>query len=188
MTRLAALAALALGLSGCIHDKDPWRPIGERYDSGHWFGANFSMDFPEGWVRINNLDALVASRDGWGLQQIKVRELEVGKALPHTKKMVRKGMTPQELAEVLVDDVRTDGSAKGLKVLEVRPATLSGQPGFRALLEFRDGDGLRHKAVLAGLLSGENCWQAVFVAPARHYFDLDLPTFDRALASFTVRR
>lgn len=96
-------------------------------------------------------------------------------------------MTPQEISEVLVDDVRTNGAVKGLKVLETRPATISGQRGFRTLLAFRNGDGLKSKAVLSGVLVGKNVWRIVYTAPERYYFDVDLPTFDRALATFRVK-
>ena len=76
--------------------------------------------------------------------------MDPGKPLPHTKKTVAEGMRPNELAEVLLDDLRSDGSANGLKVLETRPATIAGAPGFRTTVAFKDAFGLKVKVVLCG--------------------------------------
>jgi hypothetical protein len=187
MRRLAAPAA-ALLLAGCIREHRPWKPVDGTYEwSTGWFGSSFKIDLPEGWMAATEMEGLVASRDGFTLQQIKVARFEAGKPLPNTKKTFVATMLPQEIAEVLVDDVRSDGAVKGLKVVETKPATLSGQRGFRILLSFRDVDGMKMKAAVAGVLVGKNVWRVVYVAPERHYFDLDLATFDQALATFRVK-
>jgi hypothetical protein len=186
--RLATLACVAALAAGCIHDDAPWREVGGKYDSGNWFGPRISMALPGDWMKLNHLDdGLVATRDGFNLQSIKIRRVDPGKPLPHTKKTVAKGMRPNELAEVLLDDLRTDGSANGLKVLETRPASIAGAAGFRTTVALKDSFGLKVKAVLCGVMIDDHAWQIVYVAPARHYFEKDLATFDAALASFRVR-
>lgn len=138
-------------------------------------------------MRVNGLDLqLVATRDGFGLQKITVVPLEPGKPLKHSKRLVRAGMAPRELAEVLVDEIRSDPSVKGVKVSETRPATLAGRPAFRVSLTMKDAEGLPLKVVLAGLLDGDAGWRITYVAPARHYFDLDAKEFDRALDTFRI--
>jgi hypothetical protein len=183
---LIAAAALC---TACVHQETPWDPIGtEGYDSGNWFGPRFSLQVPDDWMKLNDVeDGLVATRDGFNLQAIKVRRIDPGKPLPHTKKMLARGMRPAELAEVLLDDLRSDAGAKGLKVLETRPATVAGAPGFRTSVAFKDGYGLKMRAVLCGVLLGDHAWQLAYVAPARYYYDHDLAVFDQALASFKVR-
>lgn len=184
---LAALVGLALVLPGCWQKTTPWDPIGGRYDSGNWFGARFALDLPRDWMMLNFVeDGLVATRDGFNIQVIKVRKIKFDADLPHTKKKVQKGMSPTELAEILLDDLRSDGSANALKVLETRPATLAGQKGFRTTVSFKDSHGLKHKAVLCGVVAENRAWQIVYRAPARHYFDRDLPAFDAALASMKI--
>lgn len=187
MRKAAALAVVAL-CAGCVTKHVPWEQIDGTYKwSTGWFGSSFSIDLPEGWMGATEVEGLVASRDGFSLQVIRVGRLEPGKALPHTKKTISATMTPQEISEVLVDDVRTSGAVKGLKVLENRPATISGERGFRTLLAFRNSDGLKSRAVLSGVLIGKNVWRIIYTAPERYYFDLDLPTFDKALTTFRVK-
>lgn len=184
-----ALLALGLVTAGCARRDVPWEPVDRPHKGGGWVGPKFSMELPEGWIRANGTEEeeLVATRDGFNLQRIMVRRLDVDddEALEHTKKKLRKGMSAQELADVLVDDVRANPEVSSVKVLETRPATVAGRPGFRATLSFMDG-GLRRQAVLTGMLDDEDLWRVTYVAPARHYFDLDLKTFDAALASFKV--
>lgn len=186
--RLAPLALALVLLPGCWQKTTPWDPLSSgRYDSGNWFGARFALDLPKDWMMLNFVeDGLVATRDGFNLQTVKVRKIKFGEDLPHTKKKVQRGMSPTELAEVLLDDLRTDGSANALKVLETRPATIAGQKGFRTTVAFKTAHGLRYKAVLCGVVAEDRAWQVTYVAPARHYFDRDLPVFDAALASLEI--
>lgn len=182
-----ALCLAALGGAGCAHEDSPWDPVGGTYDSGNWFGPRISMKLPPDWMKRNFVkDGLVATRDGWNLQTISIGPIEPGKPLAHTKKVVTKGMRPNELAEVLLDDLRASG-ASSLKIVETRPVTLAGLPGFRATVAFKDSRGLRMKAVLCGVLRHDRGWRVSYVAPARHYFELDLATFDEALATFQIR-
>lgn len=185
--RLAVLAAAIVLLPGCFQKTTPWDPIRGRYDSGNWFGARFALDLPPDWMMLNFVEnGLVATRDGFNLQTVKVRKIKFGDDLPHTKKKIAEGMAPQELAEVLLDDLRSDGTANALKVLETKPLTISGQKGFRTTVAFKGSHGLRYKAVLCGVMTQGRAWQITYAAPARHYFDRDLPAFDAAVASLRI--
>jgi hypothetical protein len=184
---LTLLCATALA-AGCVHDDRPWKPAGGGYDSGNWFGPRISLTLPPEWMQLNFVeDGLVATRDGFNLQTISVRRIDADKPLPNTKKLVRKGMRPNELAEVLVDDLRASGKANGMKVLDTRPVVIGGTPGFRTTVAFKDGWGLRIKAVIAGALVDDRVFRIAYTAPARHYFDQDLATFDAALGSVRIR-
>jgi hypothetical protein len=184
--RKIALLALVLATAGCLRNETPWDPIGPRYASDNWFGPKYALDIPEGWLKLNAGSGLTATRDGWRLQKITVRELDPGKPLAHTKKTLRAEMAPRDLAEVLVDDVRAAGTS-ALSVVETKPATVAGAKGFRAVVAYKDGEGLPRRLVLAGAVVGDRVWQLAYDAPERVYFQKDLPTFDRALASFTIR-
>ena len=188
MKRLAVLSAVAALASGCVTDESPWRAAGGKYDAGNWFGPRISMPLPADWMRRNGVeDGLVATRDGFNLQQIAIDRVDPGKPLAHTKKKVTKGMRASELAEVLLDDLRASGGLNGLQVVETRPVTIGGSPGFRATVAFKDGFGLRVKAVLAGTIVESRGFRITYVAPARHYFDQDLATFDAALAGVVIK-
>lgn len=187
-SRLWILLGLAGLTAGCLHDKSPWLSAGGKYDSGNWFGPRISMPLPPDWMKRNFVeDGLVATRDGFNLQEIVVARVDLGKPLEHTKKMVAKGMRPNELAEVLLDDLRASGIAHGLRVLETRPATIGGVPGFRTTVAFKDSWGLKMKAVLCGMIVEDRAFRIAYVAPARYYFDRDLATLDAALAGLKIR-
>lgn len=186
--RLFAVLCAAGLAAGCVHDESPWRPVGGRYDSGNWFGPRISMPLPPEWMKRNFVeDGLVATRDGFNLQTIAIGRVDPGKPLPHTKKKVAKGMRPEELAEVLLDDLRASGGANGLRVLDTRPLTIGGRPGFRTTVAFRDDWGLRMKAVICGTVVEDRGFRITYLAPARHYFERDLATFDAALQGVVIR-
>lgn len=187
--RIPALAAAVMLLGGCIsmYDEWPYRPAGSRYSTWNPLGASVKLELPPGWMKANGIKyGMVATRDGFNLQTLRFRRLGLGRPLPNTKKVISEGMRPDELAEVLIDDLRSDGTALALQVLETRPATVAGQPGFRALVQFKDPDGLRFKAVTSGVIIDGYAWQLTFVAAARHYFDRDLPLYEKALAGLRI--
>ena len=186
--RLLFLAGVALLAAGCIHDEAPWRELGGAYDSGNWFGPRLSMPLPGDWMKLNHVeDGLVATRDGFNLQTVAVVRVDPGDPLPHTKKQVRKGMRPDELAEVLLDDLRGAKGVNAFTVTSSKPITIGGQPGFRAAVSFKDEWGMKMKAVVCGFAVGSRAFRISYLAPARHYFDKDLATFDAAVAGVQVR-
>jgi hypothetical protein len=189
MTRhLSTLGLAALLVTGCIHDQAPWREVGGAYDSGNWFGPRISMPLPVDWMMLNHVeDGLLATRDGFNLQTIAIVRVDPGDPLPHTKKKVVKGMRPNELAEVLLDDLRGGSGVNGFTVVDTRPVTIGGSPGFRAAVAFKDEWGMRVRAVVCGTIVGSRAFRISYLAPARHYFDKDLATFDAALAGIQIR-
>jgi len=184
----AALALVAFLATGCIHDQAPWREVGGAYDSGSWFGPRISMPLPAGWMKLNGVeDGLIATRDGFNLQTIAIVRVDPGDPLPHTKKKVVEGMRPAELAEVLLDDLRGGSGINAFTVLDTRPITLGGAPGFRAAVAFKDEWGMKVRAVVCGAVVGRRAFRISYLAPARHYFDKDLATFEAALAGVQIR-
>lgn len=187
--RFAVAVGAALLMGGCfgMRDERPWKPAGKAYSDWRLFGADVEVALPPGWMKINHLkNGLVATRDGFNLHTLRLRRIALGKKLPHTLKVVGKAMRPDELAEVLLDDLRTDGTANGLEVLETGPATFAGRPGFRASVAFKDSDGLRYRAILTGAIIDGYAWQFSHIAAARHYYDRYLTDFERSLATIEI--
>lgn len=180
--------ALAISLTACATAKPPpWVPATSTFVAP---AAGFEVSVPAGWMRRNltNPDRLVATRDGTPLQRIVVRATEVGKpmGLGGSKRVVTEGMSPQELAELAIDDLQSSG-ATDVRILENAPATLDGRRGFRVVATFRAGNGLAMRLALHGLSLGNRFYSLVYSAPERHYFALDLATFDELVQSFRVR-
>ena len=179
MRSLVLLAAAALALA-CQTTKPPrWVDATTPRDS-----KSFRLDLPQGWMRANQEATVVATRDGPMLQVITVERRQVGKPLRHTKKTVIAGMMPQEAAEVIADDLVSNPVLKGLLVVENAPATVGGKAGFRILATFKDGDGLKYKRVVYGVVEAPWFYQLVYTAPERHCVASDLPAFETVAASF----
>ena len=176
MKKFLLLIAVTVLLSGCA----PWIRTGGPYTASR---ENIALDLPDGWMRMNTDEYFVITRDGTGLQNILVERIGTDDVLTNTKKKFRKGMLPQEAAEVLMDNVASDENVHGFEVKENKPAKVVGRQGFRAVYSYRTDDGLRKRGVVYGFMNGEWCYVLQYTAPQRYYFDRDLKTFERVVAN-----
>ena len=149
--------------------------------------SRYTMQLPQGWKRLEGQDWLLTSRDGPFLQSLSVRIIEVDKPIGNsTKKVLARGMLPQEAAEVIQDAIASSPRMQGMKLLENAPAELDGRPGFKLVLGFKDEDGLKMKAVVYGVLAGDSLYQLTYRAPERYYFEHDLATVEQVRATFRI--
>ncbi len=95
-------------------------------------------------------------------------------------------MEPFEVAELLAGEISSSEGNTGVRILENAPADVGGARGFKLVVAYKDGDGLRMKSVLYGALTERWLWSLNYTAPARVYFEKDLPTFQRVVASFRL--
>ena len=171
MTRwLGILAALAF--AGCA----PVRPY--RSAAGaQVYSPGFALELPSGWVRNEAETGVTATRDGDVLQMVRV--------LPWREPLA--GMAtalPSERAELLMARIVADEPTA--TILEAAPATLSGLPGARVTYRRTDAGGVSRTTVYVVVAGREGTWDLIYTAASRHYFERDLPTFERALASFRI--
>ncbi len=170
---------LLLPLAACA----PWAQAGGVYRT-----TAYTTELPAGWMRSNTVDYLLITRDGLFLQYITIVERDVDAAFKYTKKTLRRGMMPQEAAEVLLDDLALNTNFTNLDVQENRPAKVSGAPGFKAVFVYKDADGLRYKTAYYGVVKGDRFYGIRYTAPARHYFEADLRTFESVVASLQLQK
>lgn len=152
---------------------------------------DFAVDLPQGWMRSNNENYLLMTRDGTGLQLIYVGEFDItqeGPHFKHTKKRVTRGMLPQEIAEVLIDHHQSDPDHPFDQVEDNSPATVAGKTGYRLQLVYRTKSGLRYRYLSYGFLSGDRLYQLNYSAPIRYYFDKDRETFETVVKSFRLTK
>ena len=173
------LLILLILIAGCA----PWVKIGGLYTSKP---HNFSVELPDGWMRFNTPDRLYITRDGVLLQNILIERLHIEKSLKHTKKKFAKGMLPQEVADLVLDNISSDPTVLNFKVIENIPARISGSPGFKVVFTYKNKDGLRLKSMLYGLIVDEYFYGIRYTAACRYYFDKDLKTFEKVLGSFKL--
>ncbi len=170
MSRAAVLASV-LAACACAARQGPALVPG----GGVQHLPGFSVELPPGWLRTSGSAELVGTRDGFSLQTI-----QAWCSKPSTA-----GLLPVERAEVTAAFWRW--SLPQASVTAMKPATLAGMPGFRVEVSYRDLDGLACRRVDVGATVGDRLCVVSYVAPARHYFELDLPAFERAVASFSSR-
>jgi hypothetical protein len=179
MTRNLLALALAATAIGCM-PKRAYVPVENPYRDED---DTFELRLPEGWMRLNADGDILVTRDGFSLQVIRMTRLEVGQPLASSKRKLVRGMEPAEVAEVLSGEFASKQNITGVKLLESSPARIAGAPGMKIVFSFKDSDGLRKKSVFYGVLGERWIWYLAYAAPARYYFDADLPTFEKVVAS-----
>ncbi len=182
------LAPIVLVLIGCATTPSPpaWVPASSRYVA---VKGEFEIAMPDGWMRRNfrERELLLVTRDGTAVQRIQAGASELGKPFGDTQRAMGAGMTPQEASEVVIDDLNASKGWTDIRILESTPATLSGRAGFRVMAAYKDEDGLKSRLVVYGLVAEPRFYWLVYIAPERHYFDLDLPTFEEMVKTFRLK-
>lgn len=176
MKKLIMLLVATFLLNGCA----PWIRTGGPYTASE---ENIALNLPDGWMRWNTKDYFLITRDGVDLQSILVENINVNAALKHTKKKFRKGMLPSEAAEVILDNIASNGNIHGFQIKDNKPAKINGKSGFRAVFAYKTSDGLKMKGIAYGFMVGEWFYTLQYEAPQRYYFDRDLKTFEGVVAS-----
>jgi len=147
----------------------------------------YEVSLPPGWRQAAFVrDFLLLTRDGVGLQYIRIERVAVGNELPHTKRAIAKRMSPQDVAEVELGEVRSDQRMRNVELVENVPFQVAGLPGFKLVCTFKTENGLRLKRVHYGVFVRDRVYRVQYQAPARYYFDKDLATFERVRESFRV--
>jgi hypothetical protein len=173
------LLTFFLFISGCA----PWTQVGGLYKSE---SHSYSMELPQGWMKSNVGNDLLITRDGILLQNIQVVRWDVGKSLEHTKKKLSKGMFPQEVAEVILDDIASNQGITDFQIIENNPAEVGGLSGFKAVCTYKNKDGLKFKSTICGFITGEWFYGIRFIAASRFYYDKDIKTFEKVLETFKL--
>ena len=147
----------------------------------------YEANLPAGWRRATAVsDSLLLTRDGVSLQYIRIERVAVGDELTHTKKKFAKRMSAQGVAEVELDEVRSDQGMRNVELAENVPWQVAGLPGFKLIYTFKTENGLRLKRVHYGVLVRDRVYRVQYQAPARYYFEKDLATFERVRESLRL--
>ena len=180
MRRFRLGAFFVLFLAGCA----PYTAVGGKLAFSQ---QGFEVDLPQAWYQSREVsDALLITRDGLPLQFIRIERVSVGEELAHTKRKFAARMAPQDLAGIEVDDLRSSPETFNFEIVENKPASVAGKPGFRLVYSWKTKEGLRLKRVHYGFLDGKWVYRLIYQAAARYYFDRDLPTFERVRESFRL--
>lgn len=197
MRRWSSWILAAVLVAGCA----PFTAVGGKLALAD---LGFEVDVPQGWYRHEFAreevavkegasraqgpggKTLVITRDGLGLQTIRIEGVSVEQELPHTKRKFAPGMPPHDVAELELDNARSNRAAFNFELVENVPATVAGRSGFRLVYTWKTKEGLAVKRVHYGFQDGKWVYRLIYQAAARHYFDRDLPTFERVRESFRL--
>jgi len=166
-----------------------------------------SLSLPGGWNQVLRENDLFASRDGAFLQHILVERIHVDqtggldgpfslaavstkqwpvRTVPYMKKRLAPGMSPSEVAEVVLESRRNNPGISNLVVGEVVPQNVAGHPGFMIEYDFRvTVAALKtpYRTVYYGFLQDKWLYGISYTAARRYYFERDVGSFEAVIQS-----
>lgn len=178
----ALLILLSIFICGCA----AWQLIETQYK---WQYAKFEALLPEGWMKLNTgSDLLFLTKDGELLQTIRLFRFRIGKdkELPITKKKFTNEMLPQEISELIINELSLDQNKHNFKTLENVPVNISGKDSFRIEYTYKTPDNLVLKVMLYGFKEDKYIYLIQYQAAEQHYFDKDIEVFKKFVSDFKI--
>lgn len=183
MKILSATILLILLLSGCATTWVKVDDAGKNYQHEH-----YSSTLPTGWLRIENDDGLVVSKDGILLQYISILYRPHEKAFKNIEKDSSSAMLPSELAELTIAEIKA-GQEEGLpslRILSNEPVEIAGRTGFGIHLQYKTTEGLRMEMLLRGIVDEDGFYLVKYTAPTLHYFKRDRQVYESVVESIKL--
>ncbi|MGI9281199.1 MAG: hypothetical protein ACR2PX_16455 [Endozoicomonas sp.] len=172
------VASLISMLSGCAS----WSVV-EKSDLVSPDGS-FKIEAPLGWVKGPNQNAVFLTEEGPHLQKVMMQRYDHKKAFESIKKTSSEEMMPIELADYYLASFKKERDGLEVEQLDIKPVKLSGQAAFRMLLQTTTSRGLKINTLAYGLSSKKGFYELSYSAPELHYFERDLPEFEKMVKSF----
>ncbi len=148
---------------------------------------SFQAVVPEGWREVPNEEAMLfMTRDGGYKQFVLIRERPVSMPFQFTQRPLQADMAPEAAAALVVQELSADTQIRDFQLLENRPTTIAGHPGFRLTFTYADADGFVFKSVYCGFIRGETYYTIRYAATREDYFAQDLKTFEAVMQSFRL--
>jgi len=147
----------------------------------------FTITYPEKWIKLNTKNHFMFTKDGPFKQYIMVRQRHVDKPYTHTDKLIRRGMSSQQAAEVILDAFTSDPSVLNFKLIENVPVTVNRYDGFRIACTYGTPKGYQFKVIYYGFLVGEWLYGLRYNAAEEYYSEKDVETFRGVLNSLKIK-
>ena len=180
--QLMVVSVLILSVTGCA--VTTWsRMTKPVYRDG---ARDFEAEVPVDWMRFNLVKYFLITKDGTVLNMIGVERFKFNKKLEFTKKVFEESMTPSELAEVEIDNMRANGDIDKFEVISNQPQTLDGRPAFRIEYTYVTTGGLETRGIHLGFIEDKWVYRIRYQAAEQHYFKATRPAFDRFIETFKL--
>ncbi len=179
---LTCVAALLL-LTGCVTPQ--WQLIEKPELTSA--GSSYRIQGPVGWVQLTGIEKQTfITREGPTLQAIDVQQTPKDKAFENIDIKINDNILISELAQFYVAEFKAKNQALQMTRTDTIPFTIDEKQGFKVSLEFRNEEGLIFDVIACGLLFDDQFYTLVYHAPRLHYFERDLPVFNRVVESFEI--
>jgi hypothetical protein len=142
-----------------------------------------SIQMPHGWMRMSTNNYEMFSKDGPYLQYIILQEMPLNQGFQYTRRKLNSFMLPNEIAEVIVDNLKADPEILRFKVISNAPTNFCGFEGFVVVFTYQDRQGVDMKTIYYGVVINSKFISLRYNAAQRHYFEAELPAFQSALDS-----
>jgi hypothetical protein len=170
------LFLVAAGFIACTHTGGFSKPA----------SYSFTIDIPEGWRKIDNNRYLFVTKESPFLQYIMIQNRPIGRSFRNTKKKIQKEMFPEEVAQIIIDELISDQNLVNLRILDNVPANIKEYAGFKILYTYRDAEGQVYKTLYYGFIKEDTFFNLRFTAVDGAYFQRDIGDFRNILKSFQI--
>ncbi len=173
------LFLLIITLSGCT-------TVWKKSDSKEFVdkSSKFAAYLPAGWMYFPSPKNFGMTKDGVLLDNIFVDLIKFNTPLSSTKKRFQSSMLVDELAEVDIDNYRSNGLATHFEVLDNRVVTIDGKDAYRFVFRYQTSQGLKSKGIVYGVIHNDMIYRIVYVAAEQHYYALYEKAFETFVQSF----
>lgn len=167
--------AVTLVLTACA---GPWRTVPDQLGAPQW-----SITSPEGWMHLSMQESEMLSKDGPYLEYILIQSRSLAQGFRFTKQKLSPGMLPHEAARLITDNMRSDPLVRQFRLLSSEPAPVAGHAGFKLIYSYRDRFDVEIKTIYYGVILPNLFFNLRYTATRRHYFDQELPGFNKVFDS-----
>jgi len=147
-------------------------------------GTRHRVEAPVGWVRLTAArDVMLLTRDGPNIQWIRVTQVSAEKFFATTKATVPAGALPNEIAHLVLAELKAAPEGPSLQLKSMTPSRLGDEDAVRLHVVYRNADGARYDRVMIAARRADELLFADYRALSRHFFERDLPVFDKLVQS-----
>ncbi len=175
-----ALTAAAVVFAGCM---STWT---DKPGPQHSDKIDVTAELPSGWARYNPDDGIVMTRDGLLLQRIEIKRDKYGARIENTDRTITEGAEAYDAAQIVIDAMKADQTRAHLTILDNKPVTVAGYPGFMLDVTYQTADGLTMRETRYVALTEDSYVIISYTAPNRYYHERDAGDFQRVLASVKI--
>ncbi len=145
--------------------------------------SHFEVAIPAGWQKHTTKKFFLIYKKDPLRQYILVQERPLDKPFTYSKKSLTAGMQSQEVATVVIDELKSDKALLNLVVIENEPVMIKENQGCRILFTYGLGDGSKYKTLYLGFIRDASYVSLRLNVSADKDFNRDMQAFNEVVDS-----